>query len=541
MKISMLSNVNILSLAKVLQTEADVYIPDGFGAVFEELANPEAKLYIEKVKVVFIYIDLSVLANNPSDTSAAVDEWFVHFKQCIHEDIIYVLFDADWRGGYVADYKGFDNSRKYESYWNEHLIAMCRQNENCYIFPFKRSIDIYGKKEIYSDKSWFLGNLPFAPKAERMLGKEIISFVDTLQKVPKKALVVDLDNTLWGGVIGEDNSADIALSKTGRGAPYYFFQRALKFLKEAGVLLCIVSKNNYSDVEKFFDENENMVLRLDDFIAKRINWERKSENIISIAKELNISVDSFVFVDDSKVERMEVRQNVDGISIIDWPDDIGTLPELANDIYKKYFAKLYITEEDRKKTQEYIENRERKEAEKKYASYNEFLRNLNIKVKRIANPENNLQRVHQLIVKTNQFNLTSQRWDLPQISSMLADQNYIFYLFDVEDCFGDNGIVALVVVNLKKALIEQFIMSCRVMGRKIENCIIDYVENDLRERGADLLRAYRITTHKNKPVEHFYEDIGYECIYHDQHRQDYTLDLRKKTHRDYEALIANES
>ena len=253
-----------------------------------------------------------------------------------------------------------------------------------------------------------------------------------------------------------------------------------------------------------------MVLRPEDFAAQRINWEPKPDNIRKIAEELNLGTDSFVFFDDSEAEREMVRQMLPEVEVPEFPARAEDLAPAMVKIYETYFAAAVITGEDREKTAQYRANAGRKQMEDRAGSFEEYVKKLEICLLPV-DPKEHLDRLTQLLNKTNQFNLTTRRYTLEQMRQITEDTKKRVFLYQVTDVFGDNGIVAAAIVDTAGELpeITDFVMSCRVMGRNIENAVIDRIEQQMLEEGYTVLRGRYVPTAKNKPVETLYERLGY--------------------------------
>ena len=305
----------------------------------------------------------------------------------------------------------------------------------------------------------------------------------------KKVVAVDLDNTLWDGVIGEDGLAGI------RAKPE--FERTLKELKDRGVLLVALSKNNLEEGLKGLGCLE--VLKKDDFIAWRINWECKAENLVSVAEELNLGVDAFVFVDDNPAERLEMSAKIPEVTVADFP------PNLA-----AYFPPREITEEDRHKTEEYRAEAERRRClagmrDEMREVREEVFRELGVEVEIHPLLDNEVARVAQLSQKSNQFNVCTNRYSQDEIRKLAREG--LVVTAHTKDKFGDQGLVAYVVV--RNAAILDFVMSCRTMGRGIEERIEAEVERLVRERGVSRLSATWRDSGRNAPVRELFERLGF--------------------------------
>ena len=320
---------------------------------------------------------------------------------------------------------------------------------------------------------------------------------------PKKVVAVDLDNTLWHGVIGEDGLAGIS--------PNLAFERKLKELKERGVLLVALSKNNFSDVEWFFgerdsaqrhgDTEEGRVSR-DDFVSWRINWDSKAENLVQVAEELNLGVDAFVFVDDNPAERLEMKAKLPEVTVAAFPPNLDA-----------YFPPHELTEEDRHKTEEYRAEAERKKClagmrDEMREVREEVFRELGVEVEIHPLVEGEVARVAQLSQKSNQFNVCTNRYAEDEIRELA--KTGLVVTAHAKDKFGDQGLVAFVVV--RDGAIVDWVMSCRVMGRGIEERVEAEVERLAAARGLTELSARWVASGKNAPVRNLFERFGFRLV-----------------------------
>jgi len=334
-------------------------------------------------------------------------------------------------------------------------------------------------------------------------------YVAPLKGLTRKCVVLDLDNTLWGGTVGEDGMHGIQLGNTSPGAEYQDFQRYLLSLTERGILLAINSKNNLDDAIEVIRLHEGMILREEKFSAQRINWRPKAENMLSIAEELNLGVDQMVFVDDSPEERELMRQMLPQVLTPDLPHDpsryrdtIEVLPQLQT---------LLVTEEDRTRVEQYRSMRQRQLGREKAPSIEAHLHSLDIQVKVELADVATLSRVHQLFQRTNQFNLTTRRYDAGEIAAIARDPGCRLYALRARDCFGDHGLVAAVLVRSEadRWILDSFLMSCRVIGYGVETAFLAAVVADARSQSIRSLIGEYIPTQKNGPARDFYSRHGF--------------------------------
>jgi FkbH-like protein len=333
-----------------------------------------------------------------------------------------------------------------------------------------------------------------------------------LARPAKKCLLLDLDNTLWGGVVGEDGVAGLRI---GAGDPvgeaFLDFQRALLDVKSRGVLLGIVSKNNREDVEEAF-RRLTMPLSLEDFAVTRIDWQHKHANIAAAAAELNIGLESVVFADDNPVERELVRQMLPDVELLELPPDPAGYADVLLDCW--HFDKLVVTEEDARKTAQYRENAARarqREAAKDLAS---FLESLETSIEIGPAGDAELPRLHQLFGKTNQFNATTKRYTHAELGQFARSDDWLFEWLRVRDRFGDLGLVGAWLVRLdgEEPEIDSFLLSCRALGREVEIAACNHIKQRVFGAGAAALRARFVPTAKNRPVAGFWESQGFSLL-----------------------------
>lgn len=517
MKIGLLSNINMDYLGSNLAEKHDLYQPDGFGQWGQELLNAESKFYAFNPEAVFLFLDGEELIRGcrefDSKTSALNDAIsIIEHGVASRPDTSFFISNLDLPQKEIKSVKEIRNERRMEFFWLDMLEQLNQKYANFYIFDLKHIIETHGRKKMYSSKLWYLGSMKFSMDAILTLTSEVERLLNAVAGKKKKCLILDLDNTLWGGVIGEDGINNIELSEFKEGARYKDFQKRISELKDLGVILAVVSKNNYDDALEVFENHHHMVLNESDFVALKINWDHKFQNINELAEELNLGLDSFVFIDDNQFERESVSEALPDVLVPDFPKDTSMLEDLMIQLHKDHFLFLKSTTEDKQKTQMYKQNLNRKTALKSKASLDDFLKTLNTQIAIWKITQDDITRVSQLTQKTNQFNLTTKRYTEKDIQKLKNSKEHEIYVVSVEDKYGDNGIVSVVILNKQNdhhAEIDTFLMSCRVMERKIEDQILDFVEQELFKQGFSQLSATYIPTMKNKPVELFYDRMSY--------------------------------
>jgi FkbH-like protein len=402
--------------------------------------------------------------------------------------------------------------RAREAALNDRLIALAKRVANLVLIDLEAIFRRYGEANLVSSTFWYAGRIRYTRQMFRVLAATVQQALDAYANRARKVLVLDLDNTLWGGIVGETGPLDIVLSEEAEGRIFRNFQRALKALTRTGVLLAIASKNNPGDVDEVFERNSMMILRREDFASLRVNWQPKPENIVDIAKALDLGLDSFVFIDDNPVERALVAQTLPEVAVPDFPERIEDLPDwFQHDIVPRYFGKYIISEEDKNKTAQYRANEIRHGLSAKL-DLDAFLAELGIECSLHVNSADHVARAAQMTQKTNQFNLTTRRYQIPDIKRFVDSGDHAVILLEYKDRFGSEGAVGLAIIDLPAGRFDTFLMSCRVIGRKVEDRIIAKAAELLRARGVAKMTGEYIPTRKNGLVASFYDDHGFSLV-----------------------------
>ena len=333
----------------------------------------------------------------------------------------------------------------------------------------------------------------------------------------KKAIIFDCDNTLWKGVIGEDGMDGIDMSPTTNlGKFYHLVQRIAVFLSKRGVIIGICSKNNENDVLEVFRNHRDIFLKEEHIVIKKVNWDDKASNIREIASDLNIGLDSMIFVDDSNFEINLINEKVPEILTIQVPITLSDYPDiLLRNVYT-YFN-LVLNSDDARKTEMYKQQFEREKNKISFSSIEDYLASLEIELTVVKNDKSYIPRIAQLTQKTNQFNLTTHRYTESQLEYFTSDNKHFVYAMFVKDKFGDNGLTGVCIVkedenNSKNVILDSFMMSCRIIGRNIEFVFIGYIIKELANKGYKTLYSDYIQSSKNALVENFYDKVGFNYI-----------------------------
>lgn len=537
MKIAVLSNVNMNATIRILRRNIDAYEPEGYGNDLAVLLNPSSGIYEYSPDMIFLIEDIQELTGHETTidlATKAIEQWFLDIAAVIRPDIIYYISDVFGYGVELSVLVDKSIKEVIENVWLSNLRRLVAQNGNVRIFNYKLLVEKIGVESSFSTKMWYMGKIVHSSTMQQLLAQSIMEKVNLETKISKKVLLLDLDNTLWGGLAGENDITPIILSDDHSGLAYKNLQRVILQMKKQGVILGIVSKNNEEDALNIINEHPHMILREHDFAIKKINWENKSDSILAISKELNVGLDSIVFFDDNPAERQLIKEVFSQVVVPDFPERPEELAECMIKIWKQYFERPMLTDEDQNKTEQYVANFKREELRNSAESFESYLMGLNIVlVRKIA--FHHIERITQLINKTNQFNLTTKRHTVNEIQQMIESDKYEVFAYQEKDKFGDSGIIAVVIVNVqgKQPVIEEFVMSCRVMGKNIEFGIIDDVEQEMLNRGfCEIFSEYSASS-KNIPVSNLYDKLGYKILVDECGRKKYGISLVERPKRNY--------
>lgn len=420
--------------------------------------------------------------------------------------------DSFWGLEYNSPY----SFRHVVATYNLQLAALAKEFPALLVFDAETLAAEVGLRNWYDRRLWYLGRIRHGAKAIDVIARQLSNFVAARLGNLRKCIVIDLDDTLWGGVVGEVGPAGIRLGFEGIGLAYLEFQRELLALRRKGFLLAICSKNNPEDALEVIRDNPAMCLRESDFAAMQINWNDKAENLHRIAEQLNLGLDSFVFIDDNPVERARLRQALPQVLVPDWPQDPTQFRSALLELASECFLKFHMTGEDRERARMYHQEAERQKEATAAANIEDFYRSLGMKITIGVADGGTLPRIAQLTQKTNQFNLTTRRYAEPEIETLLSDPGYRVYWLSLQDKFGPSGIVGVLILRESRPhawLIDTFLMSCRVMGRTVEAAFLGTVSDLLRirEDARELIGEY-IPTQKNSPVENLYSRLGFSLL-----------------------------
>jgi len=513
-----LSNVNLDLLTGVLDKKYTLYHQEGFGQWIQTALNPSEDLKSFSPEYIFLLLDgYAIWEKNPHNIYDELADYISYIEKIVQNFPFSCVFisNIDIARKMIIPEDAVRPEIEIERFWGLEVNKLISENSNLHLFDLKGLVEENGKRNFYSDKMWYMGSIPYNMKAITAIADEIIAHIEHRRISRKKVLALDLDNTLWGGVIGEDGEEGILLSDSLTGSIFKDAQRRISELEKTGVLLVIVSKNNVDDVVHVIDNHPHMLLRKDCFVEIAANWEEKSSNISALAEKLNLGLDSFVFLDDNPVEQEAVKIALPDITVVEFPKDISKLPTVIKHIAREYFYVSEVTDEDKDKTKQYKDAALRKKTENNFESLEQYLKSLEINIRIEKMHEAQAVRVAQLTQKTNQFNLMTVRYTTEEILNYNAEPNKYIFVATVSDKFGDSGLVFVLMISTDgtDAEIDNMLMSCRVMGRYIEDTVINSVETELREKyGVEKIFARYVPTAKNSPVKMLMERLDYSLL-----------------------------
>jgi len=501
---------------------SDIYFAP-FNQFEQEILNDNSDLYLQKPNIVIIHNMIEDMYPNLASnftkyddeeldliTNQVIDRFRVILKSLRSNSkasiivINFSMINIDMLDSVYSPTK--QRQDQYIHNINQELLLLCNKINGCYSIDYMNIVLNIGLQNWIDRKLYFMARIPFAVKGQIEFSKMIAKTIGTIKNQACKCLVLDLDNTLWGGVIGEDGMSGIQLSEYYPGNVFKNFQRSILNLRNQGVMLAIASKNNFNDAIEVIQKHPDCIIKESDFAAIQINWVDKALNIEKIAKKLNIGLDSIVFFDDNPEERLWVSRKLPQVKVINVPKD----PMLYSQSLAScnYFNFLTVTNEDKNRTKMIQESQNREELRDNSKDLNSFLASLNMIVSISFANNKTLERVSQLINKTNQFNLTTKRYSVVEVADLIESGSIVLYL-SVEDCFGNHGISGVSIIkqrNENEWVIDTFLLSCRIIGKRIESVFLAEIINIVKNKNAVKLYGQYIESKKNHLTANFYKE-----------------------------------
>lgn len=545
-KIALLSNITVGLIVGKLCRKYELYVPEGFDTWIQEAVNPASVLYSGCYDAVVILLD-GMEARSWKDRTEA-EERLTMWKQAVSAiagkimDIPVFVTTIDLRENRIKSLAERKYRIELESDWYQFVQGKAEETDNIYVIDLADTIADIGRKTFYSNKMWYMSSMPYSRDGLNAVVDVIDQALNSAFGERKKIIALDLDNTLWGGVVGEDGVDGLELSDHKEGQRFYDFQRQLLEMKKRGILLAVNSKNNLEDAGAAIQGHPSMLLRENDFVSRKINWENKAVNLKEIEAELNLSESGFLFIDDNPAERESVKSGCPEVVVPDFPGDTAELLTFAEELWLDFCRPLRVLGEDLKKTEMYRDEARRRQDINESLNLDDYLEKLEMTADIHRMRPEELGRVAQLCNKTNQFNVTTRRYTQAELRAIADNPDDAVYVAHSADKYGDSGLVSVIILRDCKdnIMIDTFLMSCRVMGRKLENVIIDEIANQYKSRKR-LIGEY-IPTEKNIPVRNLYDRLGFRLLSDEDGHRVYELDMaaHKKMDLDaYKEIIFN--
>ena len=534
-KVAILSSFTINGLEEAIRVksaESDITCATyvcGYGQYNQDILDQSSKLYEFSPDITFMIIDtrsvLSTLFYTPytipaNDRRTYIDKRvadFVNlvktFKNRTGSKLVLTNCSIPTYSPYgICEVRTEYGLKEMVYDFNARLSDAFRSDPQVFLFDFNSFVSKYGEINVLDYRQFLVGDIKVSLSYIPHLAEELMGYVKANLGVNRKCIVLDLDNTLWGGIIGEDGFDRIDLSLKPPGMAFMEFQRVLLALYQRGVILAINSRNNEDEALRAIRDHPFMVLREEHFATMKINWSDKISNMKEIAQELNIGLDSIVYFDDDPINRELMSKAIPQIKTVDLPDDPSLYASTLMQIND--FNTLVMTNEDRNRGEMYRQEHKRTELKRSSSNLEDFLKQLEIRVTMKKANNFTIPRIAQLTLKTNQFNLTTRRYQEEDVETLAQDHTKLIGCAQTQDKFGDNGITGVYIVNKnhvdKEWFIDTFLLSCRVMGRGIEDAMMGYILSKAKEEGVSKVKAEFIPTKKNKPCEQLLPNFGFK-------------------------------
>ena len=533
-KIAIMSSFTLNGLEQVLRVKCkennincQTYV-SRYNQYFQEILNNKSEIYKFKPDLTYLILDTRTILGKLFFEPYSVDvkerkeiindkiDEIINLINNYNENSDSKIILSNLSLSTYSPYGIFDNNVEFNindiiNEFNNKIKKEFLENSSVHIFDFDNFLRKYGENNVFDYKQYYFGDVKISLDFIPLIAEEFMSYVKPFLGINKKCIVLDLDNTLWGGILGEDGIEGIKLGDDPVGKSYVEFQKRILALHKRGIILAVNSRNNYEDVKEVFQKHPNMILKEEDFANLKINWNDKASNIEEIAKEINIGLDSMIFFDDDPINCELVKLKFPEINTINLPNDSSTYAKILTELND--FNIFKITNDDTNRGKMYLEQRKRTDFKHQVKDVSEFLKQLNICIE-IRKPDKfTIPRISQLTLKTNQFNLSTKRFQEHEIKDISKEDNKIVKCVQVTDKFGDNGITSAYIIskeNQDEWVLDTFLLSCRVMGRGVEEGILGYIINEARKEKIKKIKAKYVPTTKNKPIKGFLEKFGFK-------------------------------
>ena len=428
-----------------------------------------------------------------------------------NKEINFILCISNYEHSNVVNDAKFENNlNKLKNFFLQKIYNLSKKNPNFYVVDMDKIFSEEGYKSCFDNRNYYSFRCRLSLFGQEILIKNLSKVFKRIYNSNKKVLLLDCDNTLWGGVIAEDGIENLQIGQDGVGLAYQDFQKVIIKLKAKGIILALVSKNNEKDVKNVLEKHKSMIIKNKDISAYKVNWSEKSKNIKKISEDLFLGLDSFVFWDDNPIEREKVRLKLKNVDVIEPDKDIANWP--AQLLKYSGFSKFSSSKEDFKKTTQYKMRSKFLEKKEEFKDEIAYLKKINIKPNIIKIMPENINRAEQMCTKTNQFNFTTKRYKINDIKNL--NKNSLAFLVELKDDYGEHGIISLVILKVDNCslIVDTFLMSCRIMGRYLENWILNSIKKIALSKKCTNVFFEFTETQKNQVAMTFIKENNFKII-----------------------------
>jgi FkbH-like protein len=495
-----------------------------FSQIERQVLDPSSELYEYSSEFILIFrsshklllkynkLDLSEQSRLAYSELASIEDLVVNIQKNSSAKVIffnYTEIDDSVFGNYAnkTESSFLFQLRKL----NYELMCIASKNTSINIVDISSIQNSIGKLKFTQTSIYINSEMIISIEALPLVAKRTVDLITAQKGKIKKCIILDLDNTTWGGIIGDDGIENIQVGSLGIGKAFSEFQYWVKKLKNRGIIVCICSKNTENVAKEPFEKHPDMVLRLEDISVFVANWENKADNIRHIRSILNIGFDSMVFLDDNPFERNMVRENIPDITVPELPEDPANYLEYLYGL--NLFETFSISNEDIERTKLYQTEATRVQMQSSFTNEDDFLKNLEMQSTIQAFNNFNTPRISQLSQRSNQFNLRTIRYTESDIKRIAESDKYFTFSFTLDDRLGENGLICVIILEKldeNTLFIDTWFMSCRVLKRGMEYFVLNYLANCAKERGFSVLKGEYLRTPKNELVKNHYKDLGFE-------------------------------
>lgn len=548
LKVGILRNItvdNYLPLIEYLLSKEkfNVTVKQGeYDVIMQEVLDPGMPINQFKPDILIIFLNIEQIASNlynrytelSEDEIENEKEFILEYVKKLLEAInknfkvkvIFNLFELPDNLPYdISEIQNRVGLRNLIDAINSSIIKFSKEFDDIYFIDLNLVKEKLGTDNYFDKRYWYIAKAPYSLEALKKIAIEHLKIIRSLFGKTKKCLVVDCDNTLWGGIIGEDGIENIQIGKTYPGNIFLDFQRRILNFANKGVILAICSKNNENEVLNVLENHPDMLLRKKHFACIYANWNNKAENIKNISSDLNIGLDSMVFIDDSEFECELVKRQLEEVTVINLPKKTFDYVEIIETC--GLFDKLQYTKEDKKRGDLYRTNVERSKYKASFTDLNSYYKSLEMKIEIMPVDDFAVSRAAQLTQRTNQFNLTTNRYSDDKIIEFMNSEDHDVLLLKLSDKFGEMGIVGLQILDYghsDRAKIDSFMMSCRIIGRGVENVFLKAGIDKSLKKNYRKIEGYYIKNDKNTLVADFYLNNGFKQSSSEGNKYTYQLD-----------------